>query len=151
LHHLLTPFTVLFGEEPVPPPVESVSGLGAAEGWGRWSTDSRVSIRFARDLPPAFEAQITCAVTSGNVGRAISVVAGDCCRKFVCTRTLRQGVEVSRMHFFVEPAARTLEIMIPHLEPGRVVDPRTLGIAIAALAIIPGQLAALRLKAEADG
>jgi len=151
LHHLLSPFTVSFAADPIPPPVESVSGLGAAEGWGRWSTDSRVSIRFTRDLPPAFVAQITCAVTSGNVGRAISVVAGECCRKFVCTHMLRHGVEVARMHFFVEPASRTLEILIPHVERGRVVDPRTLGLAIASISIEPTKLAHLRAQELADG
>lgn len=131
------PFTVSFGENAIAPAVESVSGLGAAEGWGRWNNDPRVVIRFERNLPASFEAHIACAVTSANVGRVITVLAGGCCRKFVSIRTLRQGLEVVKIRFQNAKPARTLEILIPDAEPGGIVDPRPLGLALGSVSIVP--------------
>ena len=132
-----TPFTVSFAEEPLAPQVESVCGLGAAEHWGRWNSDSRISIRFAAELPPAFEAHFACAVTSANIGRAITLVAGGCCRRMVCATTLKGGLRMAKVRFRLSGVARTLEILIPGVEPGTVTDPRPLGLALSTLSIIP--------------
>lgn len=130
-------FTVSFGEEPVASPVERVSGLGPAEGWGRWNNDSLIAIRFERSLPRTFEASIACAVSPANVGRAITLTAGGCSRRLVCTRTLRQGVQVATLRFDAASPARTLEIFVPDVEPGGVDDVRPLGLALVSLSIVP--------------
>lgn len=130
-------FTVTFGEELIAAPVESVCGLGEAEGWGRWNNDSRVSIRFDRSLPSRFEAQFACAVTPVNIGRVFTVIAGGCCRKFVSTQTMRHGLEVAKVRFHGAEPARTLEILIPDTEPGSLFDPRRLGLALGSLTVIP--------------
>src|SRR5688500_9389542 len=93
---LQLPFIVAFGEEPIAPPVEHVCVLGSTEGWVRLNNDTRISIRFERPLPDDFEAHFSCAVTSANIGRVITVIAGGCCRKFVSIQTLRAGLEIAR-------------------------------------------------------
>ncbi len=131
----MAPFTVSFAEQTIPPPVARVCGLGAAEGWGRWNTDTRISIRFSHDLPPSFEARIACAVAPANIGRVITLIAGGCCRKLVVARTLRQGVESASVRFHTAVPARALEILVPDVEPGGIGDPRALGFALASIRI----------------
>ena len=141
------PFTVSFAVEPLAAPVESVSGLGQAEHWGRWNDDTRVRIRFQENLPAAFEAQIVCAVTSANIGRFITVIVGGCARRFVCTGTLTKGLEVAKLNFRCDQPARVMELLIPDVEPGGTVDVRPLGLGISTMTIVP--LEAIRAEDEA--
>jgi hypothetical protein len=126
-------------------------GLGEAEGWGRWNNDTRVSIRFEGNLPRAFEAHIACAVTSGNVGRAITVIAGGCCRKFVSTRTLKDGLGVAKLAFGSVERARTLEILIPNVGPESTSDRRFLGLALGSLSIVPRAARGVAVRTGANG
>lgn len=136
------PLTVSFGEDPIAPPVDGVTGLDAAEGWGRWSNDTRVSIRFDSDLPEVFEAHVACAVSSANIGRVITVIAGNCTRKFVSTKTLRDGLEVARLRFHVGDAVRSMEFLIPDAAPEGGLDVRSLGLALGTISIVPAAEAA---------
>lgn len=134
-------FTVSFAVEPLPAPVESVSGLGQAEHWGRWNDDSRVTIRFRENLPAVFEAHIACAVTSANIGRFITVIVGGCARRFVCTGTLSKGLEVARLNFRCGEPSRVMEFLIPDVEPGNLVDIRSLGLGLSTMTIVPAPAA----------
>jgi hypothetical protein len=130
-------FTVSFAQDPIAHPIESVAGLGGAEDWGRWNDDNQITIRFAEDLPAAFEAQIACGVSSVNIGRVITVLAGGCCRRLVCSGTIGRGLELVRLSFRVRAPARRMEFLIPAVEPGGIVDVRPLGFALSSLSIIP--------------
>lgn len=127
--------TVSFAADPLPSPVESVSGLDAPESWGRWSNDGRVTVRFSRELPERFQMRIACAVASANVGRVITVLAGRCCRRFVSTRTLSRGLEIASLAFRCTESARSVEILLPDYERGGVIDTRPLGLALSSLTI----------------
>jgi len=132
-----SPFTVSFAVDPIADPVESASGLGQAEHWGRWNDDTRVSVRFRENLPSGFEAQIVCAVTSANIGRFITVIVGGCTRRFVCTGTLTKGLEVVKLRFRCEQPARVMEFLIPDVEPGSTIDVRSLGLGLSTMTIVP--------------
>ena len=129
---------ISFGTEPIAAPVEYTCGLGEAEGWGRWSNDSRVAIRFDRDLPATFEAHIACAAAPEVVGRVITVIAGGCYRRMVLTRALAQGLDFARLSFRTLRRGRTIEFLVPHPDPVRS-DGRSLGLAFSSISIIPGQ------------
>jgi hypothetical protein len=131
-------FTITFGTEPIAPPVEYTCGLGEAEGWGRWNNDTRIAIRFDRDLPRAFEARIACAAAPGNIGRVITVIAGGSYRRLVLTRPLTQGLEVASLRFRTVRPGRTIEFLLPHVEASAH-DPRLLGLAISSIEIVPAQ------------
>ncbi len=130
-----TDFSVSFAQESLAPPVESVSGLGRFEGWGRWNSDNRITIRLDRDLPSAFEVRIACAIAPANVGRVIILLAGRCVRRLVCTHLVANGLETAKIRFHPGEPARCLDILIPDVERGSRVDPRPLGFALGALAV----------------
>lgn len=129
-------FTVRFDADPVAPSVARVFGLGGPESWGRWSNELRVGIHFERPLPPAFEARLACAVTPANVGRVMTVLAGGCMRRLVCTRTLREGLAIEILRFSGAPG-RSLEIHLPDQERASEADPREVGLALSSIEIVP--------------
>jgi hypothetical protein len=135
---LHAPLTISFATEPITAPVERTCGLGAAEGWGRWNNDTRIAIRFDRDLPRSFEAHIVCAVAPANVGRVITVVAGGSYRRLVLTHALTQGLEVATLRFRTLRPGRTIEFLLPHVE-ATPQDRRQLGLAISSISIVPAQ------------
>lgn len=144
------PFMVSFAVQPLAAPVESVSGLGEAEHWGRWNDDTRVRIRFQENLPAAFEAQIVCAVTSANIGRFITVIVGGCARRFVCTGTLTKGLEVAKLNFRCDQPSRVMEFLIPDVEPGGAIDARPLGLGLSTMTIVPLEAVQDEVEAEAE-
>lgn len=130
-------FSVSFGEEPLSSHIVGVSGLGVGEGWGRWANDTRVLLHFDYSLPPEFDLTFACAVSSVNIGRILTVIAGGSSRRFVSNTTLHRGLESVAMRFQVKPGTRTLEFLVPDTEEAAAADGRRLGFALSSLSVAP--------------
>ena len=69
-------YDIEFNSRAWPGIIKSTIGLGAAEGWGRWSSGKQVVINFNYDLPDSFELSLTASPTQKNIGREVTIKAG---------------------------------------------------------------------------
>lgn len=75
-------YPMKFSEERWPGMIQSTSGLGVAEPWGRWTIAKNVEIRFTDDLPRKFILTINGSPYGSNVNKDIIVRVGNESKKF---------------------------------------------------------------------
>lgn len=108
---------ILFYLEGVPDGVDSVTGIGARESWGRWSDAVQapaVTVTYRDELPCDFWMNIDAKAYGKNVNEPIAIRVGD------RTQYLRLGKEsaMHRLHFS-QVSGKTVMITPPYPELSR--------------------------------
>ena len=119
--------------------VASVSGLSAAEPWGRWTDGPVARIFLSRDLPPRFVLRIETAMAlAPSVNVDIGVRVGEVIRYF---RVPTTGSAIADVQFEIAAPSKSIEFLIPNprapKDLGMNDDARKLGIGLLSISIIP--------------
>ena len=130
----------LFNLPGAPESVTSFSGLSRNESWGRWSNANlapAVTLTSKAPLPASFTLRITAKGFGPNIGKPVSVTAGDQQQTFIPTATLAEY----QLHFTPSAGSRVITLTPP--EPTESMldniigqDPRKLGIGLQSLQIV---------------
>ncbi|GAA0480173.1 phosphatidylglycerol--membrane-oligosaccharide glycerophosphotransferase [Tatumella punctata] len=126
-----------------PRTVEGFSGLSRNENWGRWSNANLapvVTITYNSPLPDKFTLNIVAKAYGPNIGKPVSVQAGDEQHSFIPTATLADY----QLRFERQKGSRTLIITPPRPTESMLdniigQDPRKLGTGLQSLQIIPDE------------
>lgn len=119
--------------------IEKTEGLSDSEGWGRWTTDKKVSIKYSNALPNKFDLIIDGYAFGKNINSEVTVKVG----KYI-QRLVMKGEPAKEYNLTIENDAnsRVIEITIPHpnspnsLFGDSCSDKRKLGLAISKISII---------------
>lgn len=123
--------------------MEGFSGLSRNENWGRWSNANLapvVTITYNSPLPDKFTLNIVAKAYGPNIGKPVSVQAGDEQHSFIPTATLADY----QLRFERQKGSRTLIITPPRPTESMLdniigQDPRKLGTGLQSLQIIPDE------------
>lgn len=113
-----------------------LTGFGAPEGFGRWTTGSEAVVELPGTVPPVFRVILECQAFGPNVGRDLTVSIGGCVRTVpLVSHEAREYV----VAFEDVPMASRVELAIPAPTSPRALgvgdDDRRLGIALAGVRI----------------
>jgi len=113
--------------------VRSVTGISAAEPWGRWSDAAKISISFAEPLPKKFRLTIEGCAYGPNVGAATTVKAGNV-KRAVSFMASHGSPEQIVIDFSTRKRASMIQINVPHpvIPPN---DNRQIGLGFIRLSI----------------
>lgn len=126
---------IQFGEAQYPEMVDYVSGVGASEGWGRWSTGDKIVIVLKHLLEGKFRLFVSAVGYEKNAGAAIPVRVGSQVRSMRLAKELA-GDTGAWLHFDLPAPSNVIEIAVPF--PSRPpMDARMLGIGLAGLRAAP--------------
>lgn len=111
-----------------------VSGLSAAESWGRWSDSDQVVFRFGSNLPEKFALVISAKAYGPNAGLAIPVKVGGQVLEMKLSADITTDI---RLEFFPNTISDNIEIIVPYPTVPKNGDLRALGIAFGSVKIEP--------------
>jgi phosphoglycerol transferase len=112
--------------------VAEVTGMSAAEPFGRWTDGSLARFRFKQTLPKRFTLEIMANAFGPNLGVPTKVRVNGVEKSFV---VVDNGGRTYSLSFETDGTADTLEIIPPHpVSPGTG-DTRKLGLALISLKI----------------
>jgi phosphoglycerol transferase len=125
----------------LPPYVNSVRGLDAAENFGRWSIAKLVQIDFAGPLPDEFDLELVLGSFGPNVGANLQVIVGAESKSLRIKSDLMQ-MQTYELRFSNSARADSIELVVPAPTSPQAIgkaanDPRPLGIALQSLPINP--------------
>jgi phosphoglycerol transferase len=115
------------------PVLTASTGLGDAEGWGRWSGGKLVTLQFAAPLPPHLTLRLTGRAFGPNAGRDVVVRIG------AAERTLRfsEGWSKQVLNFDNAGGENAITLVVPQPVSPRALglgdDGRELGLALVGL------------------
>jgi phosphoglycerol transferase len=117
--------------------ISKTRGLSGAEPWGTWSTGAVVTLEFSAPLPEKFTVHLVANAFGPNIGKEFVAHAGDQAVKFKLAGSPEERV----LEFNNPEKSRTIKIDIPGpaspKELGLSADPRSLGIGLVELRIVP--------------
>jgi phosphoglycerol transferase len=129
--------TIDFKKTAWPGIISKTRGLSGAEPWGTWSTGAVVTLEFSAPLPKTFTVHLVATAFVPSIGKEIVAHVGDSTKKF----TLKALPEERVLEFNNPEKSRTIKIDIPApaspKELGMSSDPRSLGIGLVELRIVP--------------
>jgi hypothetical protein len=113
--------------------VRSVTGINAAEPWGRWSDAAKISISFAQPLPKKFRLVIEGCAYGPNVGAATTVKVGNV-KRAISFMAAHGSPEKIVIDFSTWKRASMIQINVPHpvIPPN---DNRQIGLGFVRLSI----------------
>lgn len=113
-----------------------LTGFGGPEPFGRWTTAERATVSLPARLPETFDVTLVCQTFGPNVGRDLTITAGDCVRTVRLTDPHEQSYTVS---FEGVGNASHLELLVPAPTSPRALgvgdDDRRLGIALGMISV----------------
>lgn len=124
-----------FTNQRYPSFVRGITGINAAEPWGRWSDASQINISFTDPLPKKFRLTIEGCAYGPNVGAATTIKIGNVKRalSFMAAHGSSQKIAID---FATRRRASMIQIKVPHpvIPPN---DNRQIGIGFIRLSIEP--------------
>lgn len=124
--------------EGIPSFIEEVQGFSNSEGWGRWTIDKKVIIKFKDTLPSKFNLNIIGYAFGKNVDEKIIIRTGK------DIQTILMGAEPAKVYSVMmknEEGSKSIEIIVPYPNsPNELFgdscnDKRKLGLAISQIDI----------------
>ncbi len=126
---------ISFGVPEYPPMVDYVSGVGANEGWGRWSTGEKIVIVLKHRLEGKFRLYVNAVGYEKNAGIPIPVKIGTQVQSLQLMGDLGDGAG-AWLHFDLKATSNVIEIGIPFptMPP---MDARSVGVGLVEVRAAP--------------
>jgi|GEM_PF-1724068 len=126
---------IRFGDALFPEMVDSVDGVSAAEGWGRWSTGDKIVIALKHNLTGECRLFLRAVAFRENADVLVPVRVGNQVQKARLPSRMDEA-NGAWLHFNLRKPSNVIEITVPH--PTRpALDGRMIGVGLMELRAAP--------------